>query len=83
MHYEVDYSNMAPEAAEAKALKDCEMWLGRKAKLRKVIRCLEAFSGTCNIDMAYVTLSFVGIHGFPATVLIERHFTPQMSFDFQ
>lgn len=83
MGYTVDYSGMTPEQQADKAIKDCEQWLGGKAQLNKVTKHLGSLSGQCNEDFAYFYLEFQGIRGLPARVLVERHFTPQMSLNLQ
>ena len=68
MGYTVNYSNLEGDAKYAAALNDCQQYLGDKYDT--VIKFLRE---ECKSDaQRTLALSFAGITGYPATVLIAE-----------
>lgn len=81
MGYEINYAGMEPAAAADKAVKDVKQWLGVK-QFNKVVKILQGKEdGTLPRSWAYMALEFSGVRGFPAEVMIDRYWQPQLPLD--
>jgi len=72
MHYTIEYDDVASCATKQKALDDCRQWLGRR-QFNKVVRLLKEDQQQSSRYMVTVGLSFQGIEGYPAEVLIDTY----------
>jgi hypothetical protein len=81
MHYEISYDTTDAKA-EAKALKDIKDFWGAK-HFKKVTKALADDHGRSSKKMILISLSICGgVEGYPAHVLLEKYWTPQMRLDF-
>ena len=70
--YEIKYDTLDVSAAQAKAIKDCKEWLGTK-QFNKVVKILQVDNGQTSKKMVLLGLSFQGIQGYPAEVMVELY----------
>jgi len=82
MSYEIEYDTTDVVKAEAKAIKDCKQWLGIK-QFNKVAKILAEDKGRSSRFMIRLGLSFQGIQGYPAEVMTEKYWSPQMELDLK
>ncbi len=82
MSYEIKYDLTDVAKAEAKAIKDCKQWLGVK-QFNKVAKILTEDKGRSSRFMIRLGLSFQGIEGYPAGVMMEKYWSPQMELDLK
>lgn len=80
MSYEIEYSDTTSPATVQKALDDCKKWLG-KAQFKKVCEILQADHGQTPRDVVRFGLMLQGIQGYPAEVMINEYWSPQMVLD--
>ena len=80
MSYEIEY-NITDPKAEAKALKDIKDFWGTK-HFNKVTKVLAEDHGRSSRRMIYISLGMCGVQGYPARVLLDKYWTPQMLLDF-
>jgi len=80
MGYEIRYDLSNEAAAEAKALKDIKQWLGTK-QFNKVAKILANDHGRSSRFMITLGLSMQGIQGYPAEVMADKYWSPQMQLD--
>ena len=81
MSYEIEYDTKDPKA-EAKALKDIKDFWG-ESHFRKVTKALADDHGRSSKKMVLISLSiYGGVQGYPAQVLLDKYWTPQMLLDF-
>jgi hypothetical protein len=80
MHYEISYDTTDAKA-EDKALKDIKDFWGAK-HFKKVTKALADDHGRSSKQMIFIGLSICGgIEGYPAQVLVNKYWTPQMLLD--
>ena len=79
MSYEIKYDTTDP-LAESNALMDCRKWLGNR-QYRKVIDILKGDNGRTPKRMVIFGLSMQGIQGYPAQVMVDKYWSPQMTLD--
>ena len=72
MHYDIKYDTSSPDAP-AKALKDCEAFLGRRQFL-KVIRTLRNTEQGHNRRFVIMCVGLQGIQGYPAEVMVDTYY---------
>ena len=82
MSYEIEYDTTDVAKAEAKAIKDCKQWLGVK-QFNKVTKILKEDKGRAPRSIIRAGLSFQGIQGYPAEVMIDKYWSPQMELDLK
>jgi hypothetical protein len=70
--YEIKYDTSNVSEAQAKAIKDCKDWLGTK-QFNKVVKILQGDNGQSSKKMVLFGLSFQGIQGYPAEVMVELY----------
>ncbi len=80
MGYTINYAGMEPAAAADKAVKDAKQWLGG-GRFNKIVKILQGNEGVMSRDDVHYVLNMIGVQGFPAEVMIERYWQPQMSLD--
>ena len=80
MSYEIEYDTTDPKA-EAKALKDIKDFWGTK-HFNKVTKVLAEDHGRSSKRMILISLGMCGVQGYPARVLLDKYWTPQMRLDF-
>jgi hypothetical protein len=80
MSYEIEYDTTDPKA-EAKALKDIKDFWGAK-HFKKVTKVLADDHGRSSKRMIIISLGMCGVQGYPAQVLLDKYWTPQMLLDF-
>jgi hypothetical protein len=80
MGYEIKYDTTDRSKAEAKALKDIKQWLGTK-QFNKVAKILANDHGRATRFMIILGLSMQGIQGYPAEVMADTYWSPQMVLD--
>lgn len=80
MSYEIEYDITDPKA-EAKALKDIKDFWGTK-HFNKVTKVLAEDHGRSSKRMILISLGMCGVQGYPARVLLDKYWTPQMLLDF-
>ena len=80
MGFTINYGDMEPEAAADKAVKDVKQWLGSR-KFNKVVKILQGKDGILPRSWAYMALEFSGVRGFPASVMVDRYWNPQLPLD--
>ena len=80
MSYEIEYDTKDPKA-EAKALKDIKDFWGTK-HFNKVAKALADDHGRSSKRMILISLGMCGVQGYPARVLLDKYWTPQMLLDF-
>jgi hypothetical protein len=80
MGYEIQYDRSNEAEAEAKALKDIKKWLGTK-QYNKVAKILANDHGRATRFMIILGLSMQGIQGYPAEVMADKYWSPQMQLD--
>ena len=80
MSYEIEYDTTDPKA-EAKALKDIKDFWGAK-HFNKVTKVLAEDHGRSSKRMILISLGMCGVQGYPARVLLDKYWTPQMRLDF-
>ena len=80
MSYELEYDLKDPKA-EAKALKDIKDFWGTK-HFNKVTKVLAEDHGRSSKRMILISLGMCGVQGYPARVLLDKYWTPQMLLDF-
>lgn len=80
MSYEIEYDLKDPKA-EAKALKDIKDFWGTK-HFNKVTKVLAEDHGRSSKRMILISLGMCGVQGYPARVLLDKYWTPQMLLDF-
>jgi len=79
MSYEIKYDTTNP-LAESNALMDCRKWLGNR-QYHKVIDILKSDNGRTPRSLVVFGLSMQGIQGYPAEVMINKYWSPQMLLD--
>ncbi len=79
MHYEITYKTTDP-LAESNALMDCRKWLGNR-QYHKVIDILKGDNGRTPRSLVIFGLSMQGIQGYPAQVMVDKYWSPQMTLD--
>lgn len=75
MSYTVNYDalGLTEEQKKKKAIDDCKFYLGTKL-FNKVIKAMKEDSKKgCKKENIEWTLSFVGIQGYPAKVLVDTY----------
>ena len=72
MHYTIEYDDVTSCDTKQKALDDCRKWLGRR-QFNKVVQLLKEDQQQSSRYMVTVGLSFQGIEGYPAEVLIDTY----------
>ena len=77
MSYEIKYDTSLAETAEAKAIADCKEWLGSK-RFNKVVKLLKDDKGRTSRRMVVFALSFQGIQGYPAEVMVNKYWNNQL-----
>jgi len=80
MGYEIQYDRSNEAEAEAKALADIKKWLGTK-QFNKVAKILANDHGRATRFMIILGLSMQGIQGYPAEVMADKYWSPQMQLD--
>jgi hypothetical protein len=80
MGYEIRYDRSNEAEAQAKALKDIKQWLGVK-QYNKVAKILADDHGRSTRFMITLGLSMQGIQGYPAEVMADTYWSPQMLLD--
>ena len=75
MSYEIRYDLTSPDA-EAKAIADCKEWLGTM-RFNKIAKILKADKGRTSRKTIVAILSFQGIQGYPAQVMVDKYWNPQ------
>jgi hypothetical protein len=80
MGYEIRYDRSNEAEAEAKALADIKKWLGTK-QFNKVAKILASDHGRATRFMIILGLSMQGIQGYPAEVMADKYWSPQMLLD--
>ena len=80
MGYTINYAGMEPAAAADKAVKDAKQWLGG-GRFNKIVKILQGNEGVMSRNEAHFVLNMIGVQGFPAEVMIERYWQPQMPLD--
>jgi chromate transport protein ChrA len=80
MSYEIKYDRKDEAAAQAKAIADVRKWLGTK-QFNKVVNILANDHGRATRFMIILGLSMQGIQGYPAEVMADTYWSPQMLLD--
>ena len=80
MGYEIRYDTTDRSKAEAKAIKDVKDWLGAK-QFNKVAKILANDHGRSSRFIITLGLSMQGIEGYPAEVMADKYWSPQMQLD--
>ena len=80
MSYEIEYDTTDPKA-EAKALKDIKDFWG-ESHFRKVTKALADDHGRSSKRMILISLGMCGVQGYPARVVLDKYWPPQMLLDF-
>lgn len=71
MSYTIDYSGLSGPEKQAKALADCQNYLGER--FDTVVDCVvQLLSQNQSKEAIEFALSFTGIQGYPARALIEH-----------
>ena len=80
MHYEIKY-DLDDIKAEAQAIKDIKSFWGVK-HFNKVAKMLAEDHGRSNKQAIYLGLGCCGVSGYPAKVMIDKYWSPQMRLNF-
>ena len=72
MHYEIKYDKLDSVETEDKAIQDCKDWLGEE-QFNKVVDILRNTEVTGSPSLMRLALSFQGIQGYPAEVMLNRY----------
>ncbi len=72
MHYEIKYDETDSVETQDKAIQDCKDWLGEE-QFDKVVNHLRNTEVTGSRNLMRLALSFQGIQGYPAEVMLERY----------
>jgi len=80
MGYTIKYDRLNEDEAQAKAIKDVKDWLGTK-QFNKVAKILASDHGRSSRFMITLGLSMQGIEGYPAEVMADKYWSPQMLLD--
>jgi hypothetical protein len=72
MSYEIKYKETDSVETQDKAIQDCKDWLGED-QFNKVVGILRTRDEKVNQNMMLLALSFQGIQGYPAEVMLERY----------
>jgi hypothetical protein len=72
MRYTIEYDDTSSPETVQKALNDCRQWLGTK-QFNKVVRLLKEDQQQSSRYMVTIGLSFQGIEGYPAEVMIDTY----------
>jgi len=72
MSYEIKYKETDSVKTQDKAIQDCKDWLGED-QFNKVVGILRTRDEKVNQNMMLLALSFQGIQGYPAEVMLERY----------
>ena len=80
MGYTIKYDRLNEDEAQAKAIKDVKDWLGTK-QFNKVAKILANDHGRSSRFMITLGLSMQGIEGYPAEVMADKYWSPQMLLD--
>jgi hypothetical protein len=79
MSYEIQYDLTDPKA-EDQAIKDIKDYWGAK-HFKKVTKVLAEDHGRSSKQMIIISLGMCGVQGYPARVLLDKYWTPQMLLD--
>ena len=79
MHFEITYKT-SDALAESNALMDCRKWFGNRL-YRNVIEILKGDNGRTPRSLVIFGLSMQGIQGYPAQVMVDKYWSPQMTLD--
>ena len=80
MGYTIKYDRLNEDEAQAKAIKDVKDWLGTK-QFNKVAKILANDHGRSSRFLITLGLSMQGIEGYPAEVMADKYWSPQMLLD--
>ena len=80
MSYEKAYSDHESAETKKKALSDIKDYWGAK-HFKKVSKALADDHGRSSRQMIYISLGMCGVQGYPARVLLNTYWTPQMLLD--
>ena len=82
MSYEIAYADIWSAETEQKALSDIKDYWGAK-HYKKVTEALAEDHGRSSRRMINISLMMCGVQGYPADVLLDTYWTPQMRFEFE
>ena len=80
MSYEITYADIGSAETEQKALSDIKDYWGAK-HFKKVTKVLAEDHGRSSRQMIIISLGMCGVQGYPARVLLDKYWTPQMLLD--
>ena len=80
MSYEITYADIGSAETEQKALSDIKDYWGAK-HFKKVTKVLAEDHGRSSKQMIIISLGMCGVQGYPARVLLDKYWTPQMLLD--
>ena len=82
MSYEIAYADIESAETKQKALSDIKDYWGTK-HFKKVTKVLAEDHGRSSRQMIIISLGMCGVQGYPARVLLDTYWTPQMRFEFE
>ena len=80
MSYEIAYADLESAETKKKALSDIKDYWGAK-HFKKVSKALADDHGRSSRRMIIISLMMCGVQGYPADVLLDTYWTPQMLLD--
>ena len=81
MSYEIEYADVESAETKQKALSDIKDFWGAK-HFKKVTKALAEDHGRSSKRMITISLGLCGVQGYPARVLLDTYWTPQMLLEF-
>jgi hypothetical protein len=82
MSYEITYADIGSTETEQKALSDIKDYWGAK-HFKKVTEALADDHGRSSRQMIIISLMMCGVQGYPAEVLLNTYWTPQMLLELE
>jgi hypothetical protein len=82
MSYEITYADIGSAETEQKALSDIKDYWGAK-HFKKVTEALADDHGRSSKQMIIISLMMCGVQGYPAEVLLNTYWTPQMLLELE
>ena len=82
MSYEIEYADIESAETKQKALSDIKDYWGAK-HFKKVTKVLAEDHGRSSRQMINISLMMCGVQGYPAKVLLDTYWTPQMLREFE
>jgi hypothetical protein len=82
MSYEIEYADIESAETKRKALSDIKDFWGAK-HFKNVTKELANDHGRSSKKMILISLSICGVQGYPAHVLLDTYWSPQMLLDLE